>query len=183
MDRNTLIGLLLIGAIFVGYLLLNRTSEEDIEKGYKGAIRKGDSIYELVRKDSLLDTIQLKKAVQAYSQALAWKREEPYPRQQLMEIDSLLRIYVAQQEKQTGQKAEIPDTSADFQDTSIIDQETIIRKKMERKYGAFANSATGEPEMITLENDLIKLLITNKGGRIYAVELKKFTTQDRKSVV
>lgn len=45
-------------------------------------------------------------------------------------------------------------------------------------YGDFANSAEGTEEFVTLENDLLKLVFTNKGGRIYSAQLKNYQTHD-----
>ncbi len=42
--------------------------------------------------------------------------------------------------------------------------------------GAFANAESGKPELIVLENELIKLNISTKGGKIASAQLKKFKT-------
>lgn len=41
-------------------------------------------------------------------------------------------------------------------------------------YGAFAPAATGQEQTATLENDLLRVTFTNKGGRIKEVFLKKY---------
>jgi YidC/Oxa1 family membrane protein insertase len=46
------------------------------------------------------------------------------------------------------------------------------------EYGDFGVSAAGEEQFYTLENELLKLTFSNKGGRVYAAELKKFRTHD-----
>ena len=45
-------------------------------------------------------------------------------------------------------------------------------------YGDFSVAATGEEKFITLENELIKLTISTKGGRIYSAMLKDYKTHD-----
>ncbi len=45
-------------------------------------------------------------------------------------------------------------------------------------YGKFANAAVGEDEIITLENNLMKIEVAAKGGRIYSVELKNYKRHD-----
>jgi YidC/Oxa1 family membrane protein insertase len=42
------------------------------------------------------------------------------------------------------------------------------------KYGAFAAATTGQEQLETLENDLIKVVFSSKGGRIKEVFLKKY---------
>jgi len=45
-------------------------------------------------------------------------------------------------------------------------------------YGDFGISATGEEKFFTLENELLKLTFSSKGGRIYSAQLKKYRTHD-----
>lgn len=42
--------------------------------------------------------------------------------------------------------------------------------------GSFANALKGESCFISLENNLIRLKLTNKGGRIFSAEIKDYTT-------
>lgn len=46
------------------------------------------------------------------------------------------------------------------------------------KYGAFANTATGSDEEVMIENDLMAISISPKGGRITSVILKDYQTSD-----
>lgn len=48
--------------------------------------------------------------------------------------------------------------------------------------GQFQRAKTGAETIETLENDLVKIAFTNKGGQIKSVELKKFKNQDGKQV-
>ena len=45
-------------------------------------------------------------------------------------------------------------------------------------YGAFGNAATGEEEFYVLENNLMKVTFSTKGGRVYSVQLKDYMTHD-----
>jgi len=45
-------------------------------------------------------------------------------------------------------------------------------------YGVFAPAAIGEEKFVTLENELIKIILTTKGGRVYSVQLKDYLTYD-----
>jgi YidC/Oxa1 family membrane protein insertase len=46
------------------------------------------------------------------------------------------------------------------------------------QYGVFGKAVNGTEEFYTLENNLMKLTFSNKGGRIYSVELKNYQTHD-----
>ena len=50
--------------------------------------------------------------------------------------------------------------------------------KLNIKYGVFATSAKGSNEDILIENDLLQLSISPKGGRIVSAILKKYQTTD-----
>lgn len=50
-------------------------------------------------------------------------------------------------------------------------------------YGVFAVAAKGEEKFITLENNLMKLVLSNKGGKIYSVELKDYKRYDGKPLI
>ena len=49
--------------------------------------------------------------------------------------------------------------------------------------GNFAQAALGKDTTVTLENDLISVVLTNKGGQVKSVTLKKYTTPDSAAVV
>lgn len=51
------------------------------------------------------------------------------------------------------------------------------------KFGVFNIAANGTENFYTLENELIKIIISSKGGRIYSAELKNYKTHDKKSLV
>jgi len=121
MDRNTVIGFVLIAAVLIGWSYFSSPSKEEI----KAAQEKQDSIRDAKRvKDSL---------------------------------DLLAR-------SQTKTK-----------DTIIV-ADTVTDNEIVDKSGVFEPSVTGEEKIITVENDLLKLSLSNKGGKIYAVELKKYKT-------
>lgn len=49
--------------------------------------------------------------------------------------------------------------------------------------GNFQNAALGTEQEVTLENDLVKITFSNKGGRLKKVELKKYLSNNGKNVV
>ncbi|MBK8806364.1 MAG: hypothetical protein IPO21_06865 [Bacteroidales bacterium] len=57
--------------------------------------------------------------------------------------------------------------------TSSEEPDSIKQKRIAAKFGSFANSASGEKKYTTIENNLIKITISNLGGKIRSVELKK----------
>ena len=51
------------------------------------------------------------------------------------------------------------------------------------QYGVFAQSAVGQNDFITLENNKIELKISLKGGRVYSAHLKDYKTFDAKPLI
>jgi YidC/Oxa1 family membrane protein insertase len=82
------------------------------------------------------------------------------------------KTIVSQTAKQTGAT-----------DSVIVLSDSAKTALKEQAYGVFANAAEGKSELIVLENDLMKLSINPKGGRIASVELKKYKTFDDKPLI
>lgn len=133
MDRNTVIGIVLIFGILIGFGYLNRPSQQEIE----AAKRRQDSIAQV-------EAIQKQKAA------------------------------ALEQAKDTSQDAQ---DVASMQSQNAMSQSDSL-KNMSDMYGAFGQAATGEEKFITLENNLMKMTISTKGGKVYSVELKDYETYD-----
>jgi YidC/Oxa1 family membrane protein insertase len=123
MNKNTIIGFLLIGVLLFGFAWLNKPSEEQIRE---------------------------QKRLQAYNDSIAFVNQRLMQEAE-MQKDSLIACQIA---------------------TTVSDSLSLD------KFGAFAVSATGEEKFYTLENNLIKLTISNKGGQIVRAELKNYKMSD-----
>jgi YidC/Oxa1 family membrane protein insertase len=129
MDKNTVTGLLLIGAILIGFSIYNSPSKDEIaiQKHYRDSI-------------AAITKVNQKAAVQ----------------------------------NQIAK--EIKSENAAFADTTVADSARDLM--LEQKFGSFYASAIGTQENYVLENELIKINISNKGGKITSVQLKKYQTHD-----
>jgi len=120
MDRNTILGFVLIGAILFTFSWLNQPSKEQ----------------------------QL--ATQKYNDSIA-----------LVE------------------KAALAKTKSIAKTSATVDSATVSPAI----YGGFAQAAVGTESIQTLQNDLMEVKVSNKGGRIYSVRLKKYKTHDAKPLI
>ena len=68
------------------------------------------------------------------------------------------------------------------QDTSKTDT-AAVHNELTNLYGVFAVAAKGEEKFVTLENNLMKVVLSNKGGKIYSVELKNYKRYNGKPLV
>ena len=120
MDKNTIIGLLLIGAILIGFNWLNRPTPEQMAE----MKRKQDSI-------ALVESTQQKEMKQ--------------------EVATL------------------------NQTTDSVGKDS---SRMASLFGVFAPLTQGKEELTTVNNSVLDLTFTNKGGRIYSAVLKDYLAQD-----
>ena len=94
--------------------------------------------------------------------------------------DSIEQVQAQQQivAEQKANQAVNPEAKekADSTAANIVDS----RKDL---YGAFGDAATGTEKFITLENNLMKVKVATKGGRIFSVELKNYKTYDGKPLI
>ncbi|MDW8420112.1 MAG: membrane protein insertase YidC [Chitinophagales bacterium] len=51
------------------------------------------------------------------------------------------------------------------------------------QYGPFAEAASGKEDTVVVENELQRIVFTNKGGQIKSIELKKYKTWDKKPLI
>ncbi len=140
MNRDNVIGLLLIAAIFIGYSILTAPTEEQKEE----ARRMQDSI----RQVQLADQERLREAEQRLTEE--------------------------------GQQA---DTADDIQIPDHADPDSVYLATLRDQLGHFAGAAQGEKKTFSIENELIKLTINNKGGFVESVELKEYKTWTKEPLV
>jgi len=122
MDRNTIIGFVLIFLVLFGWSYLSQPSAEQIA---------------------------------------AKKEQQRY-------IDSLNRVKAQEDAEFQAQNAVIT-SSTDNQPDSLRDN------RLRETFGEFAPAAQGEENFVTIENDLLALQLSSKGGRIVSAQLKNFT--------
>jgi YidC/Oxa1 family membrane protein insertase len=127
MDKNTIIGFILILAVLIGFSYLNRPSQEQLE------------------------------AQKRYQDSIAWVQQ-----QQMEEIAHT--IAAEKQKTETIANEEIPDS--------------VRQSQLQDIYGNFSVSSQGTDEWVTLENNLMKINLSTKGGRIRSVHLKEYTNYD-----
>jgi len=159
MDKNTIIGIILIIAIFIGSSMINSAR---LKKGYEKAVAAAEA--------EVADG-NLERARTQYVNALRFKPNHPDVLKKLNELNIELGI--------------TPEETAE--DTSTVSEET--KKAVPAvpvpsaapgglEYGPFSEAAAGEEGFITLENDKVELKIAFRGGRVYSARLKEYTTHD-----
>jgi YidC/Oxa1 family membrane protein insertase len=72
-------------------------------------------------------------------------------------------------------------TLSAFSDITIAD--SLRQQELQNRFGAFSQAVEGENRFITMENDLIKVRFSTKGGRPYSAELKNFKRYDQTPLI
>ncbi len=134
MDRNSIIGVILIFLILIGFSYFNRPSEQQIA----AAKHQRDSIEQV-------------------------------------------RI---EQEKKIASEKKLNETQATMSTASRSDSVlSVADQARKEKFGVFAPVSVGKERFYTVENNLMKVTFSNKGGRIYSVELKNYKTYQGKPLI
>ena len=122
MDKNTILGFVLIALIVIGFSQLNKPSEKDL-------------------------------AVKRYNDSIA---------------------LVEQNKAELTEKVSKGTVAKD----SLAVNDSTSKVKTADIFGDFSASAVGTEKFYTIENDLVKITLSNKGGRVYSVQLKKYSKRD-----
>ena len=182
MDRNTLIGMLLMGVVIFGFMWLQKPSEAELAEHQRqmdsiAAAQKAEqrrdigagnvdtlSVAELATLKSVLQNLPADNAViNNEGVVLALKEGK---------IDGTISVADT-----TVQWDEVTaSTSANPAVHNLAVQAVQRALDIYAKNGSFATSLTGTEELVTLENDSLKIEISTKGGIIARATLKGYKT-------
>lgn len=74
----------------------------------------------------------------------------------------------------TQLSAAISEASASSSTEKEEESADALEERLQAAYGDFAPSARGIEELVTIENEKVRLMFTTKGGRLYRAELKEY---------
>ena len=95
--------------------------------------------------------------------------------------DSLRRVELLDQQKIVEEQNKLAALPIDSTRDSVNIEERA--RMAENQLGIFSIASMGEEDYYTLENNLVKITFSNKGGKIYSVELKQYKTYDQKPLI
>lgn len=93
--------------------------------------------------------------------------------------DSLQRVeMLKEQERLTAEiRNEAEKTSIALQNDEV-QPDSLLENRLRQMYGQITPFVSGEQSFHTIENENVAITFTNKGARIYSVELKKYKTHN-----
>lgn len=90
-------------------------------------------------------------------------------------IDAQLAEEAAVIEEAVAEVSE-PSDSSSIQEPALND--SLKSVQLQNEYGSFSSAASGEDGVVTIENDLLKINVSKKGGHPLSVEVKDYQTFD-----
>jgi len=158
MDKNTITGIVLIFAIFIGASVYNNSR---LNKGFEKAVAAAET-------EMLAGNFE--HARTEYVNALRFKPNQPEVLAKLSELN--IKLGFTPEEK-------VVDTVITKTETgNAPTSETVKDVSDPGQYGVFAGASEGTNDFITLENNKIELKFSLKGGRVYSARMKEFRTYD-----
>lgn len=130
MDKNTIIGFLLIGVVLFAFSWFNRPTPEQVE-------------------------------MQRHYQ------------------DSIAKVEYAQQQELQKQE----NKNALIEDSLGVLPDSVRAARLQRDFGVFGDAMVGTEDYTVLQNELLELRISNKGGRICYARLKDYDTYNAEPLV
>lgn len=185
MDKNTITGLLLMVAIFFGFMYCMRPSQEELEARAAAEARKAQTeqpAQPIQPADSLSPQAEsrLAKAIQALGVAEENETFTLMDERYNLHADSSKVsgfVKVGTSNVDIAALRSVSDTTVTAANRSAAIKTLAEITASVEKYHSLARYLGGKNEKVTLENDLFKLTIDSRGAMISEVELKKYETE------
>jgi YidC/Oxa1 family membrane protein insertase len=158
MDKNTITGIILIFAIFIGFSVYNSSK---MTKSFNRTMSVADSLYKKG---------DLENARAEYINALRFKPNQARAVEMVNELNQKLGFTSSPVKADTVQTKSAPKEQPAGPGA--------VASADSGKLGAFGADLKGDTNLITLQNNNLELKISPKGGRVYSARLKNYRTYD-----
>jgi len=182
MDKNTLIGLLLMGLVIFGFTWLQRPSEAELAERQRqidsiAAVQKTEQQRDIAMGD--VDTLSTSELAHLQGVLENMPADNAVINNEGVMIalkDGRLDGTVTVGDTTVAWAEVISPTSANPAVHNLAVQAVQRALDVYAKNGSFAASLTGTEQMVTLENDSLKVELSTKGGIIARATLKGYKT-------
>ena len=184
MDKNNLLGLLLMGAIIFGFMYINQPSDEEIAAAQKAQIeatQNNDSQNEEIAIDSLTPN-QVSKLVAMVKASGEAQNDGTYTlatgNVDLRCDSTTLSGTVTVNNNTVDVKKIVANDLAELPRPVAKAAVDALISSIDRydSFGNFAQYMGGNSDTLTLENDVLKVDFSSEGGKIAKVTLKNYDT-------
>ena len=197
MDKNTITGMLLMGAVIFGFMWLNQPSQEEIARQREAqrveaeaAKAKATEALTTANVDSLADNevAALKQTIRAYGSLLGDTVGEKTYNLKNATADLVLRgdklsgfLTIA-----GGGVVDVAEALKKDSDNPVLHNRAVAALKSAAldfvRNGNFARYMAGTDTTVSLQNDLLKVDIASRGGAIVKATLKQYTAYNADQV-
>ncbi len=146
MDRNTIIGLVMMAAILIGYQIWTAPSKEEVAR--------------MQREQDSLATVAIQKEEQA-KKAMA---------------DSAVDVPASAASPASPAIAQLHRDTTLSDSARIARIDSLNKAELASRFGIFQAASTGTDEVVTLENEKLQVSISTKGARPGVIRLKDYKT-------
>ena len=113
-----------------------------------------------------------------------WSRPSKEQIEQMQrQRDSIARVNQAAERTRLAEEIRRTEEQAQQSVLDVTAADSLRQRGLQDKFGAFSQAVEGENRFIIMENDLMKVLISAKGGRPFSVELKSYKRYDQSPLI
>ena len=179
MDRNTILGLVLMGVVIFAFSWLNSPSEEELKATAETQTEQKESAsVAVVDSLSATELAEIKTIVAQYG-----KKSDDGVATTLRHGDVVLTLAgdeLAGTVKAGGKEFSLDDLAKPAADSVRLVFNSAVKAVRlavgeASKYSDFARFVSGDSTTVRLQNDLVAVDLSTKGGVVSRVELKKYT--------
>ncbi|MDY6105097.1 MAG: membrane protein insertase YidC [Candidatus Limisoma sp.] len=179
MDRNTILGLVLMGVVIFAFSWLNSPSEEELKATAETQTEQKESAsVAVVDSLSATELAEIKTIVAQYG-----KKSDDGVATMLRHGDVVLTLAgdeLAGTVKAGGKEFSLDDLAKPAADSVRLVFNSAVKAVRlavgeASKYSDFARFVSGDSTTVRLQNDLVAVDLSTKGGVVSRVELKKYT--------
>ena len=182
MDKNTVIGMLLMGLVIFGFMWLQQPSEAELAERQRqidsiAAVQKAEQARDIAA--GAVDTLSSSELAQLQGVLENMPQENAVINNEGVMIslkDGKIAGTVTVADTTVQWDEVTAATSANPAVHNLAVQAVQRALDMYAKNGSFAASLTGTEEMVTIENDSVKVELSTKGGIIARATLKGYST-------
>ena len=189
MDKNTLIGMLLMGLVIFGFMWLQRPSEAELAERQRqldsiAAVQQAEARHDLAM--GVVDTLSTAELANLQSVLESMPADNAAINNEGVKLslkDGKVNGTIAVSDTIVTWDEVTAHTSANPAVHNLAVQAVQRALDIYAKNGSFAASLTGSEEMVTLENDSLKIELSTKGGIIARATLKGYKTWNSPQLV
>lgn len=189
MDKNTILGLLLMGLVIFGFMWLNAPDESQMQQAATENVAKDENVGSVLA-DSLsaAEINTIKEAVKLYGKVEEKEGKQVYSIQNgavafsMNDNEVAGTVALSDTVLPLSSLTKMPEPSSRLLHNAAVKEVREAVAKM-TKYSSFVKFVSGDSTTVQLQNNLLALDLSTKGGVISSVTLKEYTAYSKGNTV